>query len=460
MLAVDDDQSVDRPTADKGSALIITIMFIAVLAALATTVTSLAIGNLQSSTLAREAGVAANAADAGIAEGVSYLRTNGVGSLCARPTAYDASTPSFDRAMNVAKENEPIAVRCVDGPTKATRVSGQPYSVLIVTDVGIAGSDVGRYLIYSVGVGGGAARRIATAEVEVKGVGAPRGGFFGHTVSGSGTAKVNQSIFSTGCVYQRNRITMTGVDSYGLPAAVHSSAIITDDNGTTPTCGRSGKSIHDSGPCLAQSDGYFDQDVLGGSLVGTSCWTARSAYPASTPWAKYYPDGSRIADKGTLFALFGLKDPALSQAEIDELRSVAKAQGNYRTTSGASDQVTPNGTNAVLFYELNNGKVDLGTIKGFEPPTTGCLPKSLIVLVSGGDVVFPSGPALAASVFVTTPAKSYTPTGGQLVGTAYADSITLGGNSIVSTAALDCFAANPSPSLLAFNVTAYREIDG
>jgi hypothetical protein len=75
-------------------------------------------------------------------------------------------------------------------------------------------------------------------------------------------------------------------------------------------------------------------------------------------------------------------------------------------------------------------------------------------------VVFPSGPALAASVFVTTPAKSYSPTGGQLVGTAYADSITLGGNSIVSTAALDCFAANPSPSLLAFNVTAYREIDG
>ncbi len=454
MLTLEREPDIERSEADAGSALIVTLMFIAVLAALATTVTSLAIGNLQSSQLAREAGVAANAADAGIAEAVSYLRTNGVRSLCAPPTVYTRSTPSFDSAMDLATQS------CVDGPTKGTKVPGRPYSVLIVTDAGIAGNDVGRYLIYSIGVGGGAAKRIATAEIEVRGVGAPRGGFFGHTVSGSGTASVNQSIFATGCVYQRNRITMTGLDSYGLPAAVHSSAIITNDNGTTPTCGRTGKSIHDSGPCSAQTDGYFDQDVLGGSLASTSCLTARSAYPASTPWAKYYPDGSRIADKATLFSLFGIKDPALSQAEIDELRSVAKAQGNYRTTSGSSDQVTPNGVNAVLFYELNNGKVDLGTIKSFMPPPSGCLPKSLIVVITGGDAVFPSGPALAASVFVTTPGKSYSPTGGQLVGTAYADSITLGGNSVVSTAALQCFAANPSPSLLAFNVTAYREIDG
>jgi Tfp pilus assembly protein PilX len=453
-IAVDGGPS-DR---DRGSALIVTLMFIALLATLATTVSALAIGNLQSSQLVQEAGVAGDAAEAGLAEGVSYLRTNGVRSLCAEPSNYLPSGPTFDKALDLATQT------CVDGPTKGTQVQERPYTVLIVTINAIGTSDVGRYLVYSTGVGGGAARRIATAEVEAKGVGVPKGGFFGHSVSGSGTAAANQSIFSTGCVYARDKITMSGIDSYGIPAAVHSSQIVNKDpKSTAPNCAVTNNSIHKSSPCYSPLDGAFDQDSLGGSLSGTSCLTSRSSFPAvsAESWAKYYASGSKIVDKDTMMALYGLKDPALTQKEIDELRLVAKTQpGNYRTTSSSSDSFTPSGTNAVLFYDLNDGKVDLGGITGFAPTTGACLRKSLTIIVSGGDVVFPSGGPLAASLIVTTPGKTYSATGGTLVGTAYADSITLGGNSTVNAADQQCFVANPSPSLLAFNVTSYREIDG
>jgi Tfp pilus assembly protein PilX len=449
-----------RPV-DRGSAIIITLMVISLLAALAATVTGVAINNVQSSRLAGEAGVAVNAADAGIAEATSFLRTNGVRALCVPPTAYDATAPTFNKAFDLATRS------CVDSPGNGTKVQGKPYTVLIVTVAAYGTSDVGRYLIYSTGVGAGAASRTVTAELEVKGLGVPKGGFFGHAVFGAGQVYVNQSIFSTGCVYVRSHIAMSGMDSYGLPSAVHSSQVVTDDNGSTTNCAVSNKAVHKAGPCYYPGpdglNGAFDQDVLGGSLGGTSCLSARSQYPSvsAATWSRYYPNGSQIADSQTLLGLYGIKDPALTQDEIDGLRAVAKAQDNYRTTASSSDSYTPNGTRAVVFYDLTGGKVDLGTIKGFSPPGNGTCPdRSLVVVISGADAVFPSGSPLAASVFVTTPGKMYSSTGGKLVGTATADLISLGGNAVVDPADQQCYTQNPSPSLLTMNLTAYREIDG
>jgi hypothetical protein len=445
--------------------MIVTLMVIALVAALAATVTTVTINNLQASQLSREAGVAVNAADAGVAEAVSYLRANGVRGLCARPTVYDPLAPNFDKAFNLATQT------CVSGPSMGTRVPGQPYAVLIVTDAAYPASELGRYLIYSRGVGAGDAAKVVSAEVEVKGVGVPKSGFFGHAVAASGNnLDVRQSIFSTGCVYFRSKLDMSGIDAYGLPVAIHSSQIVTDDNGTSPNCATSSKAIHQSSPCYAPaghvSNGAFDQDVLGGSLegaAGAGCRTARTLYPgiSADTWAKYYPNGSKIADRADLLRLFDIKDPALTQAEIDQLRFVAKFQGNYKTAASASDSFTPNGRQAVLFYDLNGGKVDLGTIRGFKPPGGGaCVTRSLVVVISGADAVFPTGDALAASVFVVTPGKSYTANGGNLVGTVFADLINLGGNTAVSQLDQQCYVDNPSPSLLTFTVTSYREIDG
>jgi hypothetical protein len=55
---------------------------------------------------------------------------------------------------------------------------------------------------------------------------------------------------------------------------------------------------------------------------------------------------------------------------------------------------------------------------------------------------------------------TYSANGGVLVGAVYADKISLGGNAISSQEAQQCADSNPSPTLLDFNVTTYREIDG
>jgi hypothetical protein len=160
-----------------------------------------------------------------------------------------------------------------------------------------------------------------------------------------------------------------------------------------------------------------------------------------------------------LLSLFDIKDPALSQTDIDKLRNIAKSQGNYRTSTSSAD-VTPNGSQAVLFYDLaTGGNVDLRTIRGFDY-AVGCPSRSLVIVVVGGGTTFPSGGPLLASVFVTTPNMVYSTNGGKLIGSVYADKISLGGNAQVTQAQQACADSNPSPTLLDFNVTAYREIDG
>jgi Tfp pilus assembly protein PilX len=442
---------------DSGSALVITLMVMALVAALATTVATLSIRNLQSAQLSQQAGVAVGAADAGVAQAVSYLRANGVHDLCAAPTVYNPPAPDFNNAFDLATQ------RCVTSLAAAQRVPGQPYSVVIVTGAAYPRNDLGSYTIYSRGIGAGRAARLVAADIAVNGVGTPKG-FFGHAILGSGQVQVNQSIFTTGCVYNRAHITMSGTDAYGLPAAVHSSQIITDDQGTNTNCSRSNKAIHNSNACAPGQP--FDQDNLGGTLLTTS--TCVSSRPASVPaatWQRYYPEGSKISSPQMLFSLYGIKDPALTQADIDRLRVIAKGQGigtNYRITTSSSDVVTPNGNQAVLFYDLtaSGGSVDLSGIRGFGHTAGSCPSRSLVVVVVGGGVVFHSGAALVASVFVTTPGMMYDANGAALVGSVYADKISLGGNAVVSAEAQECANSNPSPTLLDFNVTAYRELDG
>jgi hypothetical protein len=298
--------------------------------------------------------------------------------------------------------------------------------------------------------------------VQVGGLGIPKG-FFGHSVTGSGTVTANQSIFTTGCVYKRDRITMSGIDGYGLPAAVHSSKIITDDQGVLPHCSKSNKSSHKDDACEPAEP--FDHSALGGSLLTAdpTCIDKRAEYPGITTatWDKYYPEGSKIADDQTLFDLFDIKDPALTQPQIDRLRQIAKSQDNHRTASSPSDVITPQGREAVLFFDLrgSGGNADLSTIKGFTPPPAGCLARSLVIVIEGGGAIFHSGDPLAASVFVTTPGKTYDANGGKLIGTVYADKIKLGGNTVTDSGHKECFFGDPSPHLLDINVTSYREID-
>jgi hypothetical protein len=442
-------------------------MVMALVAALATTVATLSIRNLQSARLSQQGGVAVNAADAGVAQAVSYLRANGVHDLCPVPTVHQPAAAAFNNGFDLATQ------RCVTGLPAAQRVPGQPYSVVIVTRAAYPTNGIGSYTVYSRGVGADRAARLVAADITVSGGGAPRGSsFFGHEISArSNNIDVRQSIFSTGCVYNRGGLKMNldpnARDAYGLPPAVHSSQIITNDSDNR-LCSRSQLSspIHGTNVCAPSYP--FDQDVLGGPQPATSaCVTSRPSNVPAATWQRYYPEGSRISSPEMLLALFGLKDPALSQADIDKLRAVAKSQinsagvSNFRTSTSSSDVVYPGGKQAVLFYDLtaSTGSVNLGNIRDFGH-TVECPSRSLVVVVVGGGTTFPSGSPLVASVFVTSPGMAYSANGGVLVGSVYADKINLGGNAVVSQEAQACADSNPSPTLLDFNVTSYREIDG
>jgi len=217
-----------------GSAMILTLMVMALVTALATTVAVVTINNLQSSSQARLAGSAVNSADAGVAQAVAYLRNSGVRELRCSPSC--ASNPWGNEA-------NPATVT-VGG------TAGQSYKVWIQAVAPFPTNDPALYRVHSTGAAAGAASRKVTADVGVTTSNVPRG-IFARTINGGGDASVaRESIFSTGCVYNRSKIEMVKGEidlAYGIPIGVHSSQIITDSNGTGQYCPTTSKPIHKSG---------------------------------------------------------------------------------------------------------------------------------------------------------------------------------------------------------------------
>lgn len=458
----------DRRVRDeRGSALLVTMMVMALVTALATTVGVFAINNLQSSWRAQQAGSAVNAADAGVAQAVAYLRGNGVRGLGCSPTC---TTNPWGNQQSPAR---------VDVPGKA----GQAYTAWIQPVAPYPANDPGLYRVHATGTASGSASRSVVADVQVTSTEVPLG-IVARSISGGGAASVSrQSIVSTGCVYNRSRIVTEGIDAaHGIPAAVHSSQVITESSGTGQYCPSANKPIHREPPKFQTSrpcnTAYpYDQDSLGGSLVDTSCWDPRMG----TEWAEHYaprdldgdssPDvnGSFVKDDATLLELFGLRSPALSQTQLDRLRTVAHAQGNYWT--GSTGWTSPDESQAVMFFDLAatdpGGVVDLNDVTGFSraaaltasDPT--CETRSLVIVIEGGNVRLNSNQQLAAALFLTSEAphgQVFKANGtSSFIGSIYADTVNLVGT---TNASLDeCFLANRSPALLDIAVRSYRELD-
>lgn len=457
----------DRRRDEQGSAMVITLMVLAVVTALATTVGVLTVNNLQSSRRAQQAGSAVNAADAGIAQAMSYLRNAGVRGLKCAPAC---TTNPWGNQQTPAR----VAV-----PGKA----GQSYTAWIEPIAPFPANDPGLYRIHSTGRAAGSASRSVVADVQITRTDIPQG-IVARSISGGGAASVSrESIFSTGCVYNRSRIVTEGIDlAYGIPAAVRSSQIITDSTGTGQYCPSTNKPVHreppnfvNPRPCNPSSP--YDQDRFGGSLAGTVCWDARM----NTEWSDYYGprdlsgdgtsdvNGSYIRDDATLFELFGLRSPALSQAELDQLRTIAHVQGNYSTRS--TGWSSPDDDQAVMFFDLAatdpGGVVDLNDLTGFSRASNlasgdpQCASRSLVVVIEGGNVRLNSNHQLAAALFLTSEAphgQVFKANGtSNFIGTIYADTVNLVGT---TNASLDeCFLDNPSPALLDFSLRSYRELD-
>jgi hypothetical protein len=267
---------------ESGAALIITLMVILLVGTLAGTVTSVTITNLQSSQHAQQAGVAVNAADAGLSEGVSYLRTNGVSALCGKPTSYTPSTGVFNQAFDLATKT------CVNSEQLGTRVAGRPYSVLIVTEVS-------QTLQFR---GGSPSTPRDSAPEKPAGVSQrqlrwqERGAQGLLRASDHGRWKHHRQ-----SEHLLDRMRLQAIEHHDdrhrclrPPVAVHTSRIITDDQGTLPTCRRAGWRSRDQSRDVTAFGAPlypFDQDALGGDFPsGSPCFAARASYPksASDTW--------------------------------------------------------------------------------------------------------------------------------------------------------------------------------
>lgn len=460
--------------ADRGSGMIMTIMIVALVTALGATATALAVGNLHGSTSAQQAGTALDAAEAGIAQATTHIRTYGVRKIRCNTT---------DCTTNQWSSGNPVSANVAGGGRWEAYI--QP-----IAPVGTP-SEPGKFLIHSTGTAGGPAQRILETEVTVSAIDLPKA-IFGRTIGLGGTVDISRiSMFSTGCIFNRAHLNISnavGLDAaYGVPSAAHSSQIITESNGSGQYCPTTNKPIHkglvssllpDLTSLLACNSSYpYDQDRFGGSLTSgalASLLAPCSGAASNSAYQRHDYDldgsaevnGSFIKDDRALFKSFGIKRPALTDAEIEQLRVTAQAQGNYYNSTSYT---TPTDPHSVLFFDLNGGTVDLAQLSTsiFSRVATdltdllSCPDRSLLVVIVGGDAKMDSNMNLASSIYLASSAPygvlhKANGTVNQ-IGMLYADSLDFVGNLNVR---LDlCYIENPSPFLFSVTPGAYRELD-
>ncbi len=454
---------------DRGSGMIMTMLVMALVVALGATATAVSIGNLRGSSSAQRAGTALDSAEAGVAQATTYIRTYGTRKLRCNLTTCTS---------NAWSSTNPVSAN----------VAGGGRWVAYIAPIGaVSAAEGGRFLIHSTGTAGGPAQRIIETEVSVAPIDLPKG-VFGRTLNLGGTVDLRQiSMFSTGCVYKRDKVTATNASTeldlaYGVPPGVHSSQVITESQGSGQYCPGTARPIH-SGllgtgitltPCNTTYP--YDQDRFGGKFLGIlglpavcNLLTGNPAYVERDFNLDGQVDvsGSFLRDDAALFKNFGMKRPALTDSELEQLRATAQAQGNYYTST--SGWTVPTDPHSVLFFDLNGESVDL-TPLGSSPlfararldaASPLCLDASLLVIIAGGDAKLNSNTQLAASVYLSgsAPYGRLEKANGTAnhIGMIYADTLDLTGSFGVS---LDtCYIENPPPALFSVTPGTYRELD-
>lgn len=447
---------------DAGAALLLTLFVTSLVMIVGTTILGVTVSNLRSARASQDAAAALDAADAGLSQALAHLRTFGVAALDCSPTC----------AAGYGSSANPAEV-VLDGP------ADQSYRVWIEKVAPLPAHNPGTYRVHATGYAGRGVRAIvADVVVGTRPVGLPLA-VFARSVNGGGTASVTrESIISTGCVYSRSKILMEGTDAaFGIPAAVHSSQYVSTSNGTNSDCGPSSGAIHKDGICNAAYP--YDQDVQGGGPLTGACAGA-AGHPAYYGEKDYDLDGvaeahgSRISDATSLRRLFGIPEKPFTEAQLDNLRDVARSQGQYYLGPGYTAPNPSTTPHSVMFFDLTAGGntgalVDLkdvtgwGRAPGLDEDSAACLPRSLLIIVVGGNVRLNGQASMVANIVLTSPAPnghvSKANGTADLIGTIYADSVDLTGTIDVSLD--ECFVQNLSPSLIDTTLTVvdYREID-
>lgn len=469
-----------RTQGDAGIAMVVVLALTVVLGGIGATIALVATSNLTAVGLDRQSTNAQNVAEAGVAQGVAWLRVNGVGQLACSPSCSPGSgQPDWGQGphLDASGPNLGIALGASYGHV-VTQPDGTQFRVWIEKQSAFAppAKKSGLYTVHSTGLASSTAAATGTRNVSQDLTVAPADfpiGVFAHTVAAGGTGGLHyESLFSDACIQGRSFETFQGTDQYyGVPAAAHSAgAIVPKQN---DACNQA-KSIHNASACNTTPQYVNDTDAFGGNVVGTACGGNGTLNGA--PWLTTSKETSFAAMGKTYGFDASQTSIGLNNTELDALRTISRQQGLYFTSTTAIPAVLQSATasttfpHPVLFYDLKGaaqgGEVDLSGLTRYSRAyplaanSPQCTSYGAVVVVENGNVKLNSNTVLVASVF--TGPNPYGQVAkangtGQLIGTLFADSIDMRGTSDVYLD--DCFLQNLPGGLLNVGISGYHETD-
>ena len=489
---------------DDGVAMVTALLVSLVLVTLGAIVTTLGVNNLRNATRDRQAGSSLGAGDAGVAQAIEYIRSNGISGLVC------PDNNSATCSGNPAGWSNPTNPKLVplDSAGQGCAVNGNNCAKVwigVVLGFNPPAVKTGIYNIHSEGIyGNGPSARQLVVTVDVTPVHYPIG-VFGQTVSGNGgTAVYTESLFTTDCVSpiytgSGNGTRFTGMDSYwGQPAAVHTTTHVSTgvhcrSNGYI-AAGNPSSSTPSSANCPNNSTLNLDQSGDGGlvsATVGNACYHTYqradgSWYPDGVcPSGVSSPYGNGLCDT-TAFTTadlqrYGYRPRGLSDAEYAALRSRAQSQGTYNIpVSSISAQLTylvnAGISSPVLYWDCSNaGSICSGTnalslsSNSFpagmfnSPPTAsgGVCPnpeRVLTIVVEHANLSYQGGNSSWFDAAIFAPDGSFNGNGGyNILGTMFSNNLDLGGN---QTFELDpCWLKSFPGAMLSVTQTNFREND-
>lgn len=454
---------------DRGAAMVVVLLVMVVLSALGFTMTNVAVANLNNAGRDRVGGKAFGAAEAGVAQAIAYLRRNGVNEL---------STVDWGTTGHVV-----------------TAATGVEYTVTItaVTPLDIGnGVREGVYLIRSKGTAGaGPGTQVVEETVSVRPFDFPLGIFTEQNLTASGQVPIfTESVLSRGCINDRDKLSFTGYDAaykdaHGNPmkAAAHAAGYITERNSCSANPESDSRRIHPSATPKFCAPLYpYDQDILGGRLDDSG--TNQTCNNLSDQYYDFINpnDPSLGTEKTSKFTVeklekvYGYKTRGLSDAQYAALRNKAAGDRTYWTTTGNTLQagslllpcaVAPCANGGpqikypVLYFKVPAGttvKFQNSDLPGYTYPTSDnpcpALP-SVIIIVEGGNLEFAGNAGITGSVFV--PDGNFNFQAGEIVGTVFAKTLQLTGNSIMRQT--QCSLKNMSGGLLTVDSQRFHQDD-
>jgi hypothetical protein len=434
---------------EGGAAMVAAILVMVVLTALGTMVFLIGFNNLENAGRDRIAGIAFGTSEAGVAQALSHIRTNGTSKLkCDVPAVVGT-----DCALPWGSANK----------HKVTLPGGQEFEVWIERVIGFnpPAVKIGTYRIHSTGTAGvGPAKRDIQVTVHVEPFRYPIGIYADNIIDAGTPRLVDESIFSKNCIGGREKIDITGTDRFwNIPAAAHSAQYI-HEKVNSSCSSSSSNNIHAPPPAgpgvcnMTRGGAYrFDQDNQGGDLFGTPC---NGVEPDGYPQTSYF-------DLDQLNA-FDYRSPrGLTNPQYDALKSKALEQGTYFTsTSFTAPTDPPEFENAVYYFNLNPGGGTVQIQNQFNMfGAANCGNRSVTIVVEGGDMHVNAGTDIVGAVFV--PDGTYRGNGDAVVtGTLFAKTIDkLNGTAdfTLTGSSPTCYFENFPGGLLDLRVARFREVD-